>query len=197
MEKNITLYTIFFYWNGTADMNEINDLNDIRRLAAFSKVNGEDAGALMKFIQSDVKVEKIKENPKRAMFRLTDEHGRMLYLKLFRRQRFPFNIFRFYAAKEYRTAKTLQKASLPIVNYLAWAVRKDGGGFCVSEGLPNAVSGRRYFFETARFDAQKRRVFLDRLAELTCALCHAHFYHPDFHTSNFLFDTGAEKRFVP
>ena len=177
-------------------MDKINDLNDIRALVAFSKVNGENASALMKFIQSDLKVEKIKENPKRVIFRMTDEHGKVLYLKLFRKQRFPFNIFRFYAAKEYRIAKALQKASLPIVNYLAWAVRKDGGGFCVSEGIPDALSGRRYFFETARLDARKRRVFLDRLAELTCALCRAHFYHPDFHTSNFLFDTKAEKAFL-
>ena len=178
------------------EMNDINDLNDIRALVAFSKVNGEDPSGLMKFLQSELEVEKIKENPKRAIFRMADEHGRVLFLKLFRKQRFPFNIFRFYAAKEYRIAKTLQKASLPIVNYLAWAVRKDGGGFCVSEGIPDALSGRRYFFETARFDARKRRVFLDRLAELTCALCKAHFYHPDFHTSNFLFDTKNEKAYL-
>ena len=46
-------------------MNEINSLNDIRALVAFSTVNGEDAAGLMKFIQSDVRLEKIKENPKR------------------------------------------------------------------------------------------------------------------------------------
>ena len=174
-------------------MNEINSLNDIRALVAFSTVNGEDAAGLMKFIQSDVRLEKIKENPKRSIFRMTDENGRMLYLKLFGKQKFPFNVIRFYAAKEYRIAKALQKASVPIINYLAWATLKNGGGFCVSEGLPQAVSGRQYFFQTARFDAQKRRVFLERIPELTCALCKRHFYHPDFHTSNFLFDLSAGK----
>ena len=133
-------------------MNEINSLNDIRALVAFSTVNGEDAAGLMKFIQSDVRLEKIKENPKRSIFRMTDENGRMLYLKLFGKQKFPFNVIRFYAAKEYRIAKALQKASVPIINYLAWATLKNGGGFCVSEGLPQAVSGRQYFFQTARFD---------------------------------------------
>ena len=156
-------------------MNEINSLNDIRALVAFSTVNGEDAAGLMKFIQSDVRLEKIKENPKRSIFRMTDENGRMLYLKLFGKQKFPFNVIRFYAAKEYRIAKALQKASVPIINYLAWATLKNGGGFCVSEGLPQAVSGRQYFFQTARFDAQKRRVFLERIAELTCALYKRHF----------------------
>ena len=151
-------------------MNEINSLNDIRALVAFSTVNGEDAAGLMKFIQSDVRLEKIKENPKRSIFRMTDENGRMLYLKLFGKQKFPFNVIRFYAAKEYRIAKALQKASVPIINYLAWATLKNGGGFCVSEGLPQAVSGRQYFFQTARFDAQKRRVFLERIPELKCAL---------------------------
>ena len=81
-------------------MNEINSLNDIRALVAFSTVNGEDAAGLMKFIQSDVRLEKIKENPKRSIFRMTDENGRMLYLKLFGKQKFPFNVIRFYAAKE-------------------------------------------------------------------------------------------------
>ena len=174
-------------------MDEINSLNDIRALVAFSDVNGEDAAGVMKFIQSDVRVEKVKANPKRSVFRLTDENGRVLYLKLFGRQKFPFNIIRFYAAGEYRIAKALQKASVSIIHYLAWATLKNGGGFCVSEGLPKAVSGRQYFFQTARFDAQKRRVFLNRVAELACAVYKNRFYQPDFHTSNFLFDMEAEK----
>ena len=88
-------------------MNEINSLNDIRALVAFSTVNGEDAAGLMKFIQSDVRLEKIKENPKRSIFRMTDENGRMLYLKLFGKQKFPFNVIRFYAAKEFEKRRRI------------------------------------------------------------------------------------------
>ena len=48
-------------------MNEINSLNDIRALVAFSTVNGEDAAGLMKFIQSDVRLEKIKEKKAKGL----------------------------------------------------------------------------------------------------------------------------------
>lgn len=174
-------------------MNTINDSNDIRKLVAFARMRGEEADRVSRFMQTDFSLEKVKSNPKRSIFRMTDEHGSMLYLKLFSRQFFPFDIFRFYAAKEYRIAKALEAASVPVVRYLAWAKLENGGGFCVSEGVPHAVSGRQYFFQTALSDDRKRGVFLECIAELARGLYKNHFYHSDFHTSNILFDQEREK----
>lgn len=175
------------------NMDKINSLNDIRTLVASSSVKGDDPAGVIKFIQSDVNLRKVKENPKRSIFRITGKNGKMLYFKFFKKQKFPFNIIRFYAGKEYQIAKLLQKSSLPIINYIAWATLKNGGGFCVSEGLPEAISGRQYFFQIARFDAKKKQIFLDQIAELTYSLYKKNFYHSDFHTSNFLFDMSTEK----
>lgn len=174
-------------------MDEINSLNDIRALVASSSVKGNDPAGVIKFIQSDINLRKVKENSKRSIFCITDQNGKMLYFKFFKKQNFPFNIIRFYASKEYQVAKHLQNSSLPIINYIAWATLKDGGGFCVSEGLPKTISGRQYFFQIAKFDAKKKQIFFDQIAELTYSLYKRNFYHSDFHTSNILFDVSTEK----
>ncbi len=160
--------------------------SDIRELLLFAKLNGENAKAAEDFIRKGFEVFLVKQNPKRKVFRLTGPSGQIMFLKLFAQQRFPFSIIRFYPSKEYEIACKLEKNGIPVIRYLAWG-RLKKGGFCISEGIPEAVSARQYFFENVRSNPALLNSFLGKLAELTGILYHKNYRHPDFHLGNILF----------
>lgn len=166
--------------------SQVKTTSDIRELLLFSEFNGEGADAARDFIRKDFEVLPVKQNPKRKIFRLVNASGQCLYLKLFAQQSFPFTVFRFYPSTEYEIARKLEKNGIPVIRYLAWGKLKKGG-FCISEGVPDAVPARKYFFETVRFNPPLLNHFLERLAELTFSLYHKNYRHPDFHLGNILF----------
>ena len=155
--------------------SQINSAETIRTLLLDSELNSEEPAAVRQRLEAGFRAELIKQNPKRKVFRLICPDNSEMYLKLFARQRFPFSLFRFYAAKEYRAAHTLEKMGLPMIHYLAWGhLRK--GGFCLSEGVRDVRPARRYFFETLRHNPRQQRDFLNALASLTLSLCRNNVY---------------------
>lgn len=171
------------------EMNErfdgVNTPAEVRSLLLFAALNGTDTENLRKRILSGFEVDAVKQNPKRKVYRLRCPDGTELYLKLFAGQNLLQSFFRFYARQEYQAARTLEKAGLPMIHYLAWG-RLRRGGFCLSEGIPQAVSARQYFFETLVRDPERQRVFLEQLTELTGKMFRLRIRHPDFHLGNIL-----------
>ena len=170
----------------------VNTPADVRELLLFSGLNCEDPERLKKRILSGFEVDVVKQNPKRKVYRLRCPDGSALYLKLFAGQTPIQAIFRFYARQEYQAARTLEKAGLPMIRYLAWG-RLRRGGFCLSEGIPEAVSSRQYFFETLVNRPDLRDSFLNQLSEVTGQLRHLRVRHPDFHLGNILFSPVTQQ----
>ena len=180
-------------------MNErfeaVNTPAEVRSLLLFSALNGDDPEGLRKRILNGFEVDAVKQNPKRKVYRLRCADGTELYLKLFAGQNFLQSHFRFNARHEYQAARTLEKAGLPVIRYLAWG-HLHRGGFCLSEGIPQAVSARQYFFETLVRDHAGRGAFLGELAEVTGQLRRASVRHPDLHLGNILFSPVTEQLYL-
>lgn len=175
--------------------SQIKTASDIRELLLYTQLNGDDPECASDFIRKGFEVVPIKQNPKRKVFRLVNASGQSLFLKLFAQQRFPFSVFRFYPSTEYRIARELEKKGIPVIHYLAWGKLKKGG-FCISEGIPDALSARQYFFETVRSNPPLLNSFLGKLAELTGILYHKNYLHPDFHLGNILFTPREPRLFL-
>ena len=177
-------------------MNErfdaVNTPAEVRSLLLFSDLNGDDPEGLRKRILSGFEVDTVKQNPKRKVYRLRSADGAELYLKLFAGQNFLQSFFRFNARHEYQAARTLEKAGLPMIRYLAWG-QLHRGGFCLSEGIPQAVSARQYFFETVIRHPERLNAFLSELAGITGQLRGLSIRHPDFHLGNILFCPVTEE----
>ena len=170
---------------------------DIEELISSSRIYGEEGvpDLLYAFLRGGFQVTKVKENPKRKVFLLQSAGGKEIYLKLFAPQKFPFNIIRFYGKKEYAIARELEKASVPVVRYIAWGKAPNQCGFCLSEGVKNACPARRFFFESACSDPGCRKIFLSAVEEIVHTLHTRNFHHPDFHTGNLLY-APEEKKFL-
>lgn len=170
---------------------------DIEELFSSSSLHGEEKALeeLRAFFQAGFLAYKVKENPKRKVFRLEGKDGREVYLKLFAPQKFPFNVIRFYGKKEYAIARELEKASVPVVRYMAWGKAENKCGFCLSEGVKGAIPARRFFFESACNDPASKKVFLTAVERIVHTLHARHFHHPDFHTGNLLY-APEEKKFL-
>ena len=102
---------------------------EVRSLLLFSDLNGDDPENLRKRIRSGFEVDTVKQNPKRKVYRLRCPDGSLLYLKLFAGQNFLQAFFRFNARQEYLAARTLEKAGLPMIRYLAWGPRPCTGRY--------------------------------------------------------------------
>ena len=178
--------------------DKFNSVRDVEELFYNSSLSGEKVciDSVESFIRGRFELTMVKSNPKRKVFRLTDRNGRELYLKLFAPQKFPFNIIRNYAAKEYKIAKELEKASVPIIEYLLWGKSGNSCSFCISEGVRNAVPARKFFF-TGHLEnnVQDQIFFTDSLNGIIRSLHEKHFYHPDFHTGNMIY-CPEEKRML-
>ena len=170
---------------------------DIEELFSTTFLHGEERALeeLRTFFRDGFKAYKVKENPKRKVFHLEGSGGKEVYLKLFAPQRFPFNIIRFYGKKEYRIAKELEKADVPVVRYMAWGKAGNKCGFCFSEGVKKAIPAREFFFECACKDPVDRKAFLSAVESIVHTLHAKHFHHPDFHTGNLLY-APEERRFL-
>lgn len=164
----------------------VNTPAEVRSMLLYSDLIGDDPETLRKRILSGFEVDAVKQNPKRKVYRLRCPDGSELYLKLFAGQSFLQSVFRFYPRLEYLAARKLEKAGLPMIRYLAWG-RLQRGGFCLSEGIPRAVSARQYFFETLVHDPDRQKLFLNQLSDISGQLFHLRIRHPDFHLGNILF----------
>lgn len=173
----------------------VNTPADVRSLLLFTPLNGDDPEGLRKRIMAGFEVETVKQNPKRKVYRLRCNDGSELYLKLFAPQNILVSCLRFYAWREYLSARRLDNAGLPVIRYLAWG-RLHRGGFCVSEGIPQALPARRYFFETLRHDPELLSVFLEQLSNVTAQLLRQRIRHPDFHLGNILFSGKLQRLFL-
>ena len=114
----------------------------VRALLQHAELNGEDTVSLRRSIQAGFEAELVKSNPKRKVFRLDCADGRTLYLKLFAGRDPLTSLFRFYPEQEYFAARRLKKLHLPVIRYLAWGRLPQRGGFCLSEGICEAVPAR-------------------------------------------------------
>lgn len=162
---------------------------DVEELLQDSRLHGE-AEALTSvadFIRGGFSLHLVKSNPKRKVFCLANDSGRHLFLKLFAKQKFPFNIIRNYASREYKIAKELEKASVPIISYLLWGKAENSCCFCISEGVPDAVPARKFFFlGLLERNREYQNIFNNSLNEIIRSLHEKHFLHPDFHTGNLI-----------
>ena len=178
--------------------DQFDSRRDIEELFFNSRLYGEkeSIASVESFIRGSFDLAMVKSNPKRKVFRLVNAAGRELYLKLFAPQKFPFNIIRNYAAKEYKIAKGLEKGSVPIIEYLLWGKGKNSCSFCISEGVRNAVPARKFFFRGhLENNLQEQEFFKDSLVGIIRSLHEKHFLHPDFHTGNMIF-CPDEKRML-
>ena len=175
--------------------SRINTAAEVRTLLLYADLNGDDPDALRSCILSGFEAELVKSNPKRKVFRLDCTGGRTLYLKLFAGRRPPISWFRLDPRQEYRSARRLENLHLPVIHYLAWG-RLHRGGFCLSEGVPEAVSARQYFFQTAVSEPRLTGDFLDQLAVVTRQLHEHQIHHPDFHLGNILWCARTGKLYL-
>lgn len=178
--------------------DQFNSRRDVEELFQQSQLFGEEdkIACVESFIRKGFELFEVKSNPKRKVFRLANDSGKEYYLKLFAPQRFPFNIIRNYAAKEYRIARELEGAAVPIITYCLWGKAENSCCFCFSEGIPNAVPARKFFFQGHLLkDRSLQQYFTDSLNEIIRSLHEKHFFHPDFHTGNMIF-CPEEKRML-
>ena len=129
---------------------------DVEMLFMESRLTGEEesVSSVSLFIRTGFSLTMVKVNPKRKVFRLTNDSGRELYLKLFAPRKFPLNFLRNAAAKEYTIAKELEKASISVIRYLLWGKGRNNCTFTVSEGVKEPVSAREFFFFSQLFHTQ-------------------------------------------
>jgi len=170
----------------------VNTPAEVRSLLIYSDLNADDPARLRKRILSGFEVDPVKQNPKRKVYRLRCPDGTEIYLKLFAGQSLLQSVFRFYARQEYLAARKLEKAGLPMIRYLAWGHLRRGG-FCLSEGIPHAVSARQYFFETLVREPARQGEFLSRLSEVTGQMRRLRIRHPDFHLGNILISPDTQQ----
>ena len=176
--------------------DKILNADEVRSLLLFSELVCDQPEELRRRIGSGFEVELVKRNPKRKVFRLSCPDGSSLFLKLFAHQNFIQRRLYFYAENEYNAAKKLEKLDLPVIRYLAWGRLKDGG-FCLSEGIPGAVSCRRRFFESLIRQPAELAEFIDLLSDLTRQLLSRRIRHPDFHLGNILFSLKNRQLYLP
>ena len=176
--------------------NKIMNADEVRSLLLFSELNCDHPEELRRRIGAGFEVEQIKQNPKRKVFRLSCPDGSSIYLKLFAHQNFIQRRLYFYAQNEYLAARKLESLDLPVIRYLAWG-RLEDGGFCLSEGIPEAVSCRRLFFETLVYQPAEQYEFIDLLADLIRQLVQARIRHPDLHLGNILFSLKTRQMYLP
>lgn len=176
--------------------DKVLNADEVRSLLLFSELVCDHPEELRRRIGSGFEVELVKRNPKRKVFRLSCPDGSSLYLKLFAHQNFIQRQLYFYAENEYAAARRLEKLELPVIRYLAWGRLKDGG-FCLSEGIPEAVSCRRWFFESLVHQPDELAEFIDLLADLTRQLFAGRIRHPDFHLGNILFSRTTRQLYLP
>ena len=158
----------------------------IRAVLLDAELNGEGAGPLRRTLQAGFEAVLVKHNPKRKVFRLDCADGRTLYLKLFAGRDPLISLFRFYPRLEYLAAQRLEKLHLPVIRYLAWGRLPRQEGFCLSEGVCEAVPARQYFFQTVLPHPELAAGFLKQLAAVTRQLVQNKIRHPDFHLGNIL-----------
>ena len=176
--------------------NKIMTADEVRSLLLFSELNCDHPEELRRRIGAGFEVEQIKQNPKRKVFRLSCPDGSSIYLKLFAHQNFIQRRLYFYAENEYLAARKLESLDLPVIRYLAWG-RLEDGGFCLSEGIPEAVSCRRRFFETLIRQPEEQTEFIDLLTDLIRQLVNARIRHPDLHLGNILFSLKKRQMYLP
>ena len=182
--------------NMRESFNQILNADAVRSLLLFSELVCEHPEALRRRIGSGFEVELVKQNPKRKVFRLNCPDGSSLYIKLFAHQNFIQRQLYFYAENEYKAARKLERLDLPVIRYLAWGRLKDGG-FCLSEGIPEAVPCRQWFFESLIHQPAERAEFIDLLADLIRQLVIGRIRHPDFHLGNILFSRKTRQLYLP
>ncbi len=168
---------------------------DVSKLLAHAKLNGDDPGSVLRSLSAGFGAALVKRNPKRKVFRLDCSDGRTLYLKLFAGRNPLIELFRFYPRLEYEAARQLDRLHLPVIRYLAWG-RLSRGGFCISEGICDAVPARQYFFETVRNHPELTSNFLNQLSSVTRQLYLRKIRHPDFHLGNILWCGGSGKLYL-
>ena len=168
---------------------------DIRSLLQDSVLNGDDPETLRKHILAGFESELVKQNPKRKIYRLKSLSGREFYLKSFAGQSLFSRLFRFYPLLEYRAARSLEEMGLPVIHYAAWGVSRHGG-FCISNGIPEAVSARQYCFETLVREPASRPLFLELLSDVTRALRRCRIAHPDYHLGNILWSMREKRLYL-
>ncbi|MBO5723605.1 MAG: hypothetical protein J6S58_02130, partial [Lentisphaeria bacterium] len=171
---------------------------DVKKLLADRMCRNEKTSArIHSILQQDFSVEVVKENPKRRVLRLVfqDEKAN-LYLKLFAPAHFPFSLLPTCAEKEFRSAKALEKAALPVIDYIDCG-KLDSGSFCISREVPSSVECRKYFFETVYGKPDLEKEFLSLLAQLIRSMKKAGIFHPDFHLGNILFSREKHSLFLP
>lgn len=183
-------------------MNTFEDFStrrDVEELLLSARLSGdeESLSSVTEFIRGSFSLFMVKSNPKRKVFRLVDLSGRELFLKLFAPQKFPFNILRPYAGKEYKAAKELEKASVPVIHYHLWGKGEGNLSFCISEGVQNAFPAREFFFHTViHKETREFLLFRASLNFLIRSLYEKHFLHPDFHTGNMIFSRKEKKMYL-
>lgn len=172
---------------------------DVEMLFMESRLTGEEesVSSVSLFIRTGFSLTMVKVNPKRKVFRLTNDSGRELYLKLFAPRKFPLNFLRNAAAKEYTIAKELEKASISVVRYLLWGKGRNNCTFTVSEGVKEPVSAREFFFSSLiKKDRESLTFFRKSLNHLISSLYEKNFLHPDFHTGNVIFSRKEKKMYL-
>ena len=164
-----------------------------------SRLTGEEesVSSVLSFIRTGFSLTMVKSNPKRKVFRLINDSGRVLYLKLFAPRKFPLNILRNDAAKEYNIAKELEKASIAVIEYLLWGKEKTNCTFLISEGVKEPLSAREFFFQCLiNKDKENLSLFRSSLNILISSLYEKNFLHPDFHTGNVIFARQEKKMYL-
>ena len=169
---------------------------DLRSLLLSSGLSGDNAENLRKRILSDFEIEQIKQNPKRKVYRLSFPSGEELYLKLFARQNIFRSVLRFPARVEYQSARQLEQLGLPVIRYLAWGRFPNSGGFCISEGIPDAVPARQYVFQTLIHELDRQPDFFRQLAAAIRILADQRIRHPDLHLGNILWSLKTRQLYL-
>jgi hypothetical protein len=120
---------------------------------------------------------KVKQNPQRTVFTVDDRY----YVKLFTPHKLDDKLRELLfprAEREFTTGLELEKAGIPVIEYLGWG-RRFTTGMLVSTAEPDA----RTLWQCRPGITQE---LLAKLADLTRMLVERNYFHPDYHAGNLL-----------
>ena len=181
-------------------MTDAGDWNGVINYLASCKIvwHGKDAGFIFDSTQYQWRI--VKHNPKRLVVEFIPKQSEAeragYFLKVFLPQRNILKCGWRYARKEYKFAVDLQNCEIPIIEYLAWGRFSGRGGVALSKAEADAVSGREYFYRTARKNPELRRLFFEKFCDIINRLFVKKIFHPDFHSGNVIVLPNGEVKLV-
>lgn len=132
-----------------------------------------------------MKSNQVKKNPARTVFTVNERY----FVKYFTPHGTFNRVIAFFNSKakaEFKTGLALEKTGIPVVKYLGWG-KQAGYSMLLSAAKNDASTAMQQWHR----NPQQRPELLAKLAQLTRLLMISHWFHPDYHAGNLLYDNNS------